>query len=228
MPPERRAVLLLLGLALAGQGIRVWWNRPDTAPGGLVLLPPDSSQALAAQRQRSISLDRPLAAGEKIDLDKASVDDIARLPRVGRTLAKTIKADRDVRGPFGSLQGLDRVPGVGPGLLAVLSPHVVFSGRPTDRTLACLTERPSTSTRPTPPPSSVSPESGRTWPVGSSPIATGTGRLAAWTICSRWEESDPRPWRRCENPWQSSRNSASRQEFSGAAHDLTPPPPYLA
>lgn len=77
-----------------------------------------------------MALDRPLASGEKIDLDKASVDDIARLPRVGRTLAKTIKADRDGRGPFGSLEGLDRVPGVGPGLLAVLAPHVVFSGRP--------------------------------------------------------------------------------------------------
>ncbi len=130
MPPERRAVLLLLGLALAGQGIRVWWNRPDAAPGGLVLLAADSAQPLAAQRQRSLVLDRPLAVGEKIDLDKASVDEIARLPRVGRTLARTIKADRDVHGPFGGLEGLDRVPGVGPGLLAVLSPHVVFSGRP--------------------------------------------------------------------------------------------------
>jgi competence protein ComEA len=78
-----------------------------------------------------MSLDRPLAPGEMIDLDKAMVDDIARLPRVGRTLAKTINVDRGARGPFGSLQGLDRVPGVGPGLLAVLSPHVVFSGRPT-------------------------------------------------------------------------------------------------
>ena len=131
MGPERRAILLLLGLALAGQAIRTWWNRPDTAPGGLVLLPPDSTQPLAAQRQRSMALDRPLAPGEKIDLDKASVDDIARLPRVGRTLAKTIKADRDARGAFGSLEGLDRVSGVGSGLLAVLSPHVVFSGRPT-------------------------------------------------------------------------------------------------
>ncbi|HEY7028365.1 MAG TPA: helix-hairpin-helix domain-containing protein [Gemmatimonadales bacterium] len=131
MGPERRAVLLLLGLALAGQGIRVWWDRPDTAPGGLVLLPPDSTQPLAAQRQRSMALDRPLGQGEKIDLDKASVDDIARLPRVGRTLAKTIKADRDAHGAFGSLEGLDRVPGVGSGLLAVLAPHAVFSGRPT-------------------------------------------------------------------------------------------------
>ena len=130
MGPERRAILLLLGLALAGQAIRTWWNRPDTAPGGLVLLPPDSTQPLAAQRQRSMALDRPLAPGEKIDLDKASVDDIARLPRVGRTLAKTIKADRDARGAFGSLEGLDRVSGVGSGLLAVLAPHVVFSGRP--------------------------------------------------------------------------------------------------
>jgi competence ComEA-like helix-hairpin-helix protein len=135
MGPERRAILLLLGLALAGQGIRVWWNRPDTAPGGLVLLPSDSTQPLAAQRERSMALDRPLGPGEKIDLDKATVDDIARLPRVGRTLAKTIKADRDARGAFGRLEGLDRVPGVGPGLLAVLAPHVVFSGTPAEASI---------------------------------------------------------------------------------------------
>jgi hypothetical protein len=52
--------------------------------------------------------------------------------------------------------------------------------------------------------------------------------LAAWTICSRWEESDPPPWPKCENPWQFSRNSPGRQGHSGAAHDLTPPPLYLA
>lgn len=124
-------MLLLLGLAVLGQGLRTWWARPESAPGGIALLPPDSSRGLAAQRQRSASLDRPLAAGETVDLDRAGVDDIARLPRIGRSLAKTIVADRSANGPFGSLEGLDRVPGVGPGLLRTIASSVRFSGIPT-------------------------------------------------------------------------------------------------
>jgi competence protein ComEA len=46
---------------------------------------------------------------------------------VGLALAKTIVAEREAKGPFGSLQGLDRVPGIGPGLLATVGPHVTFS-----------------------------------------------------------------------------------------------------
>ena len=38
-------------------------------------------------------------------------------------------ADREARGPFQSLAGLDRVSGVGPKLLAVLEPYLAFSGR---------------------------------------------------------------------------------------------------
>ena len=33
MPAERRAVLLLLGLAVVGQGLRLWTGQPDAAPG---------------------------------------------------------------------------------------------------------------------------------------------------------------------------------------------------
>jgi competence protein ComEA len=50
------------------------------------------------------------------------------LPKIGPRLAKVIVADREAHGAFGSLVGLDRVSGVGPGLLKVLAPHVVFSG----------------------------------------------------------------------------------------------------
>jgi competence protein ComEA len=46
---------------------------------------------------------------------------------VGLALAKTIVAERESKGPFGSLEGLDRVPGIGPGLLAAIGPHVKFS-----------------------------------------------------------------------------------------------------
>jgi competence protein ComEA len=47
---------------------------------------------------------------------------------VGLALAKTIVADRERGGPFGGLAGLDRVTGIGPGLLAAIGPHVKFSG----------------------------------------------------------------------------------------------------
>jgi competence ComEA-like helix-hairpin-helix protein len=47
---------------------------------------------------------------------------------VGLALAKTIVADRAARGPFGALEELDMVPGIGPGLLATIGPHVTFSG----------------------------------------------------------------------------------------------------
>jgi competence protein ComEA len=49
------------------------------------------------------------------------------LPKVGIRLAKVIVADRQAHGPFNSLAGLDRVSGIGPGLLKILSVHVTFS-----------------------------------------------------------------------------------------------------
>lgn len=71
---------------------------------------------------------RPLQRGERIDADAAAAVELARLPRVGLALAKNIVADRDSHGGFGSLSALDRVPGIGPGLLRTLAPHLTFSG----------------------------------------------------------------------------------------------------
>jgi competence protein ComEA len=63
-----------------------------------------------------------------VNVDSATAGELARLPKIGFGLAKTIVAYRQEHGPFGSLQGLDRVPGIGPGLLKTVSPHVKFSG----------------------------------------------------------------------------------------------------
>lgn len=135
MPPERRAVLLLLGLAVMGQAVRTWASRPAAAPGELVALPGVGGQPLA-HRDSSIAAARPLATGEQIDLDQAAADEIARLPRIGLTLARAIVADRVARGPFGSLSGLDRVSGIGPGLLRAIAPHARFSLAPAQAGLA--------------------------------------------------------------------------------------------
>lgn len=130
MPAERRAVLLFLALALAGQAIRTWWLAPESPPGEVPLLPRASAETPAAHRDSAAARSGPLRPGERLDLDRAGAADLARLPRVGLTLARAIVADREARGPFGGLEGLDRVPGIGPGLLASIREQVTFSGTP--------------------------------------------------------------------------------------------------
>ena len=75
----------------------------------------------------------PDAASPMIDLDFAPADQIETLPRIGPVLAKRIVEDRAAHGPFGSLQGLERVRGVGPAMARLLQERVTFgwSGRPT-------------------------------------------------------------------------------------------------
>ena len=129
MPPaERRALLLLLGLAVAGHGVRYLATRPGEPPGEVQLLATLTPGSPKAQRDSAMRQARPLGPAEKIDIETATAAELSRLPRVGPRLAKTIVADRAAHGPFGSTTGLDRVPGVGPGLLKVLEPHVIFSG----------------------------------------------------------------------------------------------------
>ena len=45
-------------------------------------------------------------------------------------LAQRIVADRDSNGRFATIEELDRVSGVGPGLLRQVGPHLAFSGTP--------------------------------------------------------------------------------------------------
>ena len=129
MPPaELRALLLLLALAVVGQGVRYLVSRPGEAPGQVQLLATLSPGSPSAQRDSAMRQGRPLDAGERVDVDVASASELIRLPKVGPRLAKIIVADRQAQGAFGSLAGLDRVAGVGAGLLKVIAPHVVFSG----------------------------------------------------------------------------------------------------
>lgn len=128
LPPERRALILLLTLAVGGQGVRVLANRAGDPPGQIRLLPTLTDGSPAAQRDSAMHQARPLTPGELVDADVAGPAELARLPRVGLALAKVMVADRQAKGPFGNLEGLDRVPGIGPGLLRILAPHLTFSG----------------------------------------------------------------------------------------------------
>src|SRR3954464_13502646 len=124
---ERRALILLLSLGLVGQGVRWWLTRPDQPPGEVQLLAALPPRSPIAHRDSILALARPLGPAERIDADRASAAEVARLPRgarapargpaaewarlprVGLALAKRIVADREAHGPFGGPAGLDRV-----------------------------------------------------------------------------------------------------------------------
>jgi len=126
---DKKAALTLLGLATVGLFVRLVLG--GSAAPGAVLYNAQGSElpardSLAEQASR---LARPIAQGEKIDIDVAPAAELARLPRIGPGLAARIVTDREAGGPFGSLDGLDRVPGVGPVLLAAIAPFASFSGK---------------------------------------------------------------------------------------------------
>jgi competence protein ComEA len=121
---ERRVVIALLGLAVLGQGVRLLLDR--SSPPGEALLPARQRATVAAQREASRQLGIPLAAGEKIDPDRATAQELARLPGVGMRMAKEIVTDREIRGAFGSPEGLLRVAGIGPATLRKLEPFLLF------------------------------------------------------------------------------------------------------
>lgn len=129
---DRRAALLLACLALAGAGVRYFLSPSPSAPGDVQLQSPSSPgpAALRETARRAAQLARPLLPGERIDIDRADVSDITRLPRVGPALAQRIVAWRSEHGPFGSLARLDSVSGIGPKLLDAILPFVSFSGIP--------------------------------------------------------------------------------------------------
>lgn len=127
-PAERRALLTLLGLIVAGQGVRTWLLNPGDAPGSVSVLQPAGEEALGRHRAASAQAGRPLRPGEQIDLNSAPASELVRLPRVGPALARRIVSDRETNGPYRTLEDLDRVTGVGPAILAEVKGFVIQSG----------------------------------------------------------------------------------------------------
>lgn len=66
----------------------------------------------------------------RVDMDVASAAEIEGLPRIGPTLARRIVADREANGPFGSLEELTRVKGIGPTIARTIAPYVTFTLTP--------------------------------------------------------------------------------------------------
>lgn len=64
--------------------------------------------------------------GTKVNVNKAPVSELEKLPGIGPTLAQRIVEVRASQGPFRSLADLRRVPGIGDAKIAQMAPNVVF------------------------------------------------------------------------------------------------------
>lgn len=94
---------------------------PSVPPSDPPLRPATSSPPIPESR---------LPSPDPVDLDLAPLLVIEALPWIGPVLAARIVADRDSLGPFGSMEGFQRVKGVGPGMAARLAGRVTFSQTP--------------------------------------------------------------------------------------------------
>ena len=131
-PRERLALGVTALLLTAGSGVRILTPDPapvewqqlggdgaDTPVGeGLAPLRAEAGAALGRERVAAT----PLRDGERIDPNRATADELDRLPRVGPALAARMVEWREEQGGFRTLADVDSVPGVGPALLAALTP----------------------------------------------------------------------------------------------------------
>ena len=151
---ERKALLFLALVALSGSAVRLWrahLPRPD-ADAALVrqIERVDSVRALRhtgsgprGRRRARVPDPRAVADslaaaapadGEPLDVDRATAEELERLPGIGPALASRIVTARDSLDGFGQIEALCVVKGIGPALVARLRPLVTFTAarRPLD------------------------------------------------------------------------------------------------
>ena len=158
-----------------------------------------SSTGVGVTRRAAASADggsgAPAAAAEParpVDLDRADAAALDALPGIGPVLAARIVADRDSLGPFGSLDRLQRVRGIGAAMTRRLAPHVTFSGTP--RPLSAVPARPR-GARPAP------RRRGRAAPVSSSQAGPFTGPPVLPTTSARPPPTWPFPLPQHPSAW---------------------------
>jgi len=132
---RRQLTLLLVVVLVAGAGIGIdRWRRThpeqaerleafDRSPAVAPATPPAPPARLPAPTP-------PAAGGTRLDLNRASQQDLEGLPGIGPGLATRILDSRAQRGIFGSVDDLRRVRGVGDLTLARLRPLVSIGPAP--------------------------------------------------------------------------------------------------
>lgn len=145
-PAERKALLFFSVVLVLGASNRAYRSLHSRSPADVGARSALERQIKAADSARKAGLRKPKREKKKaapkplgpLDLDVASEKEIEALRHVGPTLARRIIADRDSLGPFGSMEGLKRVKGIGPSMVEKLDSAVTFSlvPRPTNTVIS--------------------------------------------------------------------------------------------
>ncbi|HEY3216315.1 MAG TPA: helix-hairpin-helix domain-containing protein [Candidatus Eisenbacteria bacterium] len=128
---ERRGALVLVVILALGAARDLWWasrpREPQAAAGHAIeVRPPGLPEARAdsaAPRPRG-------GTASPVDLNRATIQDLDALPGIGPVLAGRILAYRASYGPFGSVDELRAVRGIGPRLLERLRPQLTAGSAP--------------------------------------------------------------------------------------------------
>jgi competence protein ComEA len=112
-------------------------TRSDAQTAGLALVAPlkgdgyliiPSRKEASSQASQAAQFSTAVAPNKAIDLNQASAEELANLPKIGPSTAAKIVQDRQASGPYKSLADLDRVSGIGRGTLVKLSGAVTING----------------------------------------------------------------------------------------------------
>ena len=150
--PQLKLLLVLAAVCLVGLGVREWRAgfpvaadrlerfdhedppppiapapRPRAVPHWVAGRAEVTPQARPFPRPRAAEAPAPAplpADPRPLDINSATVEQIARLPGVGPSLARRIVAERERIGRFESPDGLRGILGLGPKKLAALRDHV--------------------------------------------------------------------------------------------------------
>lgn len=158
-PAERKALLFFSAVLVLGASARACRALHSRSPTDARARSALERQIKAADSARQAGLRKPKREAKRrtppkpagpVDLDIASEKEIEALRHIGPALARRIVADRDSFGPFGSIEGLTRVKGVGPSMVAKLDSTVTFSlvPRPTNRVISRRSELPKARRKP--------------------------------------------------------------------------------
>jgi competence protein ComEA len=144
--PQLRLLLVLALVLLAGLAVREWragfpdaaerferFDREEPAAPVVPEVPParpapDAPSPAGAPGPAPAPVPAPAPpAVEPVDVNRADVAQLARLPGVGAALAQRIVEEREQRGRFGSPEELRYVLGMGPKKLAAIRRFITVS-----------------------------------------------------------------------------------------------------
>ena len=138
MTSRQRGAAWLLGLVVVGRVLdrldlpfeKTETQRTQQAPAAGAA-PADTGKAPRRASFRTDSTHAPAATPERvavapIPINRASVEELQRLPRVGPVLAARIVAWRESHGPLRGVDDLQKIQGIGANTAARLAPLVRF------------------------------------------------------------------------------------------------------